>query len=413
MVLYGCTVASRQFVYRTAHHSPDHRSGSKAVQVSVIVPTFNEAPNIQELVDRIQQSLRGRQAEIVFVDDSTDDTADAIEKAALTAELPVRVIQRTQPVGGLSGAVLEGLKASTSEWCIVMDGDLQHPPEVIPALLTSGIEQDVDVVVASRHVDGGSSAGLSGRVRHLVSNSATILTRAMFPTRLRNCSDPMTGFFAVRRASIDLNSLRPRGFKILLEVLARNPLKVAEEPFVFGVRRAGESKADFRQGLRFLIQLATLRFGRLSGFAVIGALGALANLAIMAALQAFGVWYLLAAVIAAAITIVSNFLLQERFVFNDLRTEGRNVWMRFAQSLAFNGGETTLRTVVLWVLVESTPIPSVIAQGVLLAVGFVLRFVYHSRVVYRPKLTTSVSFDLENVPYSFQEQQAHDGSQPR
>lgn len=314
------------------------------MDVSVIVPTFNEAPNVRELVERIQTSLRGRLAEIVFVDDSNDDTPTVIEHVAAQAAIPVRLIRRNQPVGGLSGAVLAGLAASDSEWCIVMDGDLQHPPEAIPALLSSGVEQEADVVVASRHVQGGSSAGLAGRARQLVSSSATILTRAMFPTRLRNCTDPMTGFFAVRRSSIDLDKLRPRGFKILLEVLARNTLKVVEEPFVFGERQAGVSKADFRQGLRFLVQLATLRFGRLSGFALIGAIGAIANLAIMAALQAFGVWYLLAAIIAAGVTIVANFLLQERFVFADLRAEGRHVWTRFAQSLAFNGTETTLRT---------------------------------------------------------------------
>jgi dolichol-phosphate mannosyltransferase len=368
------------------------------MEVSVIVPTFNESLNVRELVDRIQAAVRGRQAEIVFVDDSNDDTPEVIEQVAARSEILVRLIRRDEPVGGLSGAVLAGLASSSSEWCIVMDGDLQHPPEVIPMLLNSGVEQDADVVVASRHVTGGSSAGLSGRARQLVSASATILTRAMFPTRLRNCTDPMTGFFAVRRSSINLDSLRPRGFKILLEILARNTVTVVEEPFVFGERKAGESKADFRQGLRFLVQLATLRLGRLSGFALIGAIGAVGNLAIMATLQASGVWYLLAAAVAAVVTIITNFLLQERFVFNDLREEGRHVWTRLAQSFAFNGTETTFRTFLLWLIVGATSLPSVPTQAALLTVGFVLRFVYHSRVVYRPQRTTFVGFDLEAAP---------------
>lgn len=238
------------------------------MEVSVIVPTFNEAPNVRELVKRIQIALRGRVAEIVFVDDSNDDTPTVIGQVAAEAEIPVRLIRRDHPVGGLSGAVLVGLAASTSDWCIVMDGDLQHPPEVIPVLLSSGIDQDADIAVASRHVNGGSSEGLSGWLRHLVSASATVLVRAMFPTRLRNCTDPMTGFFAIRRSAVDFDSLRPRGFKILLEILARNTITVIEEPFVIGHRHAGESKADIRQGLRFLTQLASLRFGRLSGFAL-------------------------------------------------------------------------------------------------------------------------------------------------
>jgi dolichol-phosphate mannosyltransferase len=354
------------------------------MDVSVIVPTLNEAANVPALVSRIQTSLAGWTAEIVFVDDSTDDTPHVIEQVASRAGIPVRLIRRPQPVGGLSGAVVAGLASSSSRWCVVMDGDLQHPPEVIPALLASGDQEHADVVVASRHVRGGSSAGLSGPTRQLVSESATLLTRALFPTRLRDCTDPMTGFFAVRRSSIDLDALQPRGFKILLEILARHDLNVVEEPFVFGERAAGQSKADARQGFRFLVQLVTLRFGRMPGFALIGALGAVANLAIMAALQAVGMWFLAAAIVAAAATIVGNFVLQERYVFRDLREHGRTVGVRFAHSFAFNGAESLLRAAVLWWVVVATALPSVPVQAALLGAGFFARFLYHAHVVYRP-----------------------------
>jgi dolichol-phosphate mannosyltransferase len=366
--------------------------------VTVIVPTFNESANVEPLVRRIEAAMVDRPVEILFIDDSTDDTAEVVLAVAKKSAIPVRVIHRAEPVGGLAGAVVAGLQAASTEWCVVMDGDLQHPPEMIPALLTAGTEQAADVVVASRYVKGGSSGGLGSGIRHLVSSTATVLTRAMFPRRLRNCTDPMTGFFALRTTSIELSELRPRGFKILLEILARNPLRVAEEPFIFGERVAGESKASLLEGFRFVAQLAALRFGRLSSFAVIGALGAVANIAIMAGLQAVGVWYLLAAVIAALVTIVANFLLQERFVFHDLRAEGRNVWLRFAQSMAFNLTETGLRTLLLWLIVESTVIPSLLVQAALIAIGFVLRFVYHSRIVYQPKRTTTLGFDLDAVP---------------
>jgi dolichol-phosphate mannosyltransferase len=368
------------------------------MDVSVIVPTFNEGPNVTELVDRIETALEGRTGEIVFVDDSTDNTPAIIRAVAAISRLPVRLLHRSVPTGGLSGAVLEGMASSTSDWVVVMDGDLQHPPEVIPALLASGDDQDADVVVASRHAIGGSTAGLSGGIRRLVSGTSNTVTRAMFPIKLRNVTDPMTGFFAIRRSTVDVSGLKPRGFKILLEILARNSVKVVEEPFVFGERMAGESKADFKQGIRFLTQLAALRFGRLSGFAVIGAFGAVANILIMAGLQAAGVWYLAAAVVAAVVTIVANFLLQEHFVFHDLRREGRNVWLRFGQSLAFNGTETVIRTAILWVIVERTTFPSVPVQAALLAIGFLLRFVYHSRIVYRPKRTTTIAYDLDAAP---------------
>jgi dolichol-phosphate mannosyltransferase len=366
--------------------------------LSVIVPTFNEALNISTLVERLESALKGLSVEIIFVDDSTDETPTVITAVAGTSSIPVTLLHRESPEGGLGGAVVAGLNAATNEWCVVMDGDLQHPPELIPALLASGAAQNADVVIASRYLKGGSSRGLNGGIRHLVSGATTVLTRAMFPRRLRDCTDPMTGFFAINTTSIDLESLRPRGFKILLEVLARNSLRVAEEPFVFAARHAGESKASLREGMRFLVQLAALRFGRLSAFAVIGALGAVANIAIMAVLQATGVWYLAAAGVAAMVTIIGNFLLQERFVFGDLRGHGRGAWARFVQSMTFNLSETAIRTALLWVIVESTVVPSLIVQAVLIAVGFTLRFIFHSRVVYRISRTTSMSYDLDGVP---------------
>ncbi|UZN05082.1 glycosyltransferase [Cellulomonas sp. S1-8] len=354
-------------------------------RVTVIVPTFNEAPNIAELVRRVGVATRGLRAELLFVDDSTDDTADVVREVARTAELPVRVLHRDEPVGGLGGAVLEGVRASTAPHFLVMDGDLQHPPELIPTLLARAQEPDVDVVVASRYVGDGSSAGLSGVVRQAVSSTSTAVTRAMFPVRLRDCSDPMTGFFAVRRGAVDLEALRPRGFKILLEILARHPMRVVEVPFVFGARYAGESKANLAQGIHFMWQLAGLRFGRMSRFAIIGGMGAVANIAIVALLTGLGAPWLLAAVVAAEATIVGNFLMMERFVFRDLRHEGKGVWARFGQSFTFNNVETLLRLPIMALLVESMHVAAVLATAITLLVAFVVRFTFHSRIVYRPR----------------------------
>ena len=403
----GRRIRSTRDVNYMRNSLPDGPGASREVGVasreaiesfSVIVPTFNEALNISTLVERLESALEGPSVEVIFVDDSTDETPTVIAAVAATSSIPVTLLHRESPEGGLGGAVVAGLNAAKNEWCVVMDGDLQHPPELVPALLASGAGQNADVVVASRYLKGGSSRGLNGGIRHLVSRASTVLTRAMFPRRLRDCTDPMTGFFAINTTSIDLQALRPRGFKILLEVLARNSLRVAEEPFVFGTRHAGESKASLREGMRFLLQLAALRFGRLSAFAVIGTSGAVANIAIMAVLQATGVWYLAAAGVAAVITIIGNFLLQERFVFGDLRGHGRSARARFAQSMTFNVSETAIRTALLWVIVESTVVPSLIVQAVLIAVGFTLRFIFHSRVVYRISRTTSMSYDLDGVP---------------
>lgn len=356
------------------------------LDVTVVVPTFNEAPNVAELVRRVAAATRELSAEIVFVDDSTDDTADVVRAVAPTAPLPVGVIHRDRPVGGLGGAVLEGVRASRAELVLVMDGDLQHPPELIPTMVARAQAPDVDVVVASRYIGDGSSEGLSGAVRRAVSSTSTAVTRAMFPVRLRDCSDPMTGFFVVRRSAVDVDALRPRGFKILLEILARHPMRVVEVPFVFGSRYAGESKANLAQGLHFLWQLAGLRFGRMSRFAIIGGVGALANIAIVWLLNSLlGMQWLVAAIIAAEVTIVGNFLLQERFVFRDLRHEGKSLRARFAQSFTFNNVETVVRMPVVALLVETMHLAAVLATAITLLVAFVVRFTFHSRIVYRPR----------------------------
>jgi dolichol-phosphate mannosyltransferase len=204
----------------------------------------------------------------------------------------------------------------------------------------------------------------------------------------------------LRRGAVDLDGLRPRGFKILLEILARQDLVVAEVPLVFDARHAGTSKADVKQGIALGRQLFDLKFGRVSGFAAIGALGAVANLLIMAGLQGVGVGYLAAAIVAAVVTIVGNFLLQERFIFNDLRAGARSVWRRWWHTFAFNGTETAIRTSVLWLIVENTTLNSVFVQAVLIVFGFTLRFLYQSRVVYKQKpadVTVEVIADRELV----------------
>ncbi|ARC56803.1 Undecaprenyl-phosphate mannosyltransferase [Frondihabitans sp. 762G35] len=355
------------------------------MDLSVVVPTFNEAPNIDELVTRIEKATVGLAVEILFVDDSTDDTPAVIERVSSEHEITVRLLHRDVPTGGLSGAVIEGLRQAQGEWAVTMDGDLQHRPETLPSVLAKGRATGADVVVASRHVDGGSSDGLSNGVRRAVSQASIRVTKALFPQRLKACTDPMSGFFAVRRGAVDLDGLRPRGFKILLEILARQDLAVEEVALVFDARHAGTSKADMKQGVALGRQLFDLKFGRISGFAAIGALGAVANLLIMAGLQGLGVGYLAAAIVAAVVTIVGNFLLQERFIFNDLRAGARSMWRRWWHTFAFNGTETAIRTSVLWIIVESTSLHSVFVQAVLIVFGFTLRFLYQSRVVYKQK----------------------------
>ena len=355
------------------------------MELTVIVPTFNEGPNVAELLRRLGASLDGRDFEVLFVDDSTDDTPDIIRVVSGTVDFPVRLIRRDAPVAGLGGAVLEGLRAADSRWCLVMDGDLQHPPEDIPRMLDRAAVGDVDIVVASRYVAGGTAGGLANATRTAVSRASTAITKSMFPRKLHGCTDPMTGFFLVDRDALDLDALRPRGFKILLEILARRQLRIGEVPFAFATRYAGESKATFTQGIRFLTQLAMLRFGRMSAFALVGGIGAIANLVIMWGLIRLGMDYIPAAIIASEVTIIGNFLLLEYLVFSDMRADSGSVWVRFAKSFTFNNIEALVRIPVLALLVQNAHIPSVLAAAITLVAAFVVRFVYHALWVYAPK----------------------------
>jgi hypothetical protein len=155
--------------------------------------------------------------------------------------------------------VQAGMVAVTAPWTVVMDGDLQHPPERVASLAAAAWD-GADLVVASRYRSNGCARGLSSRFRNIASGGATVAARLLFPRTLAGVTDPMSGFFAFRTAAVDPATLRPRGFKILLEVLARTPhLLVTEVPFEFAERYAGQSKASWREAARYLRQLVGLR----------------------------------------------------------------------------------------------------------------------------------------------------------
>jgi dolichol-phosphate mannosyltransferase len=372
------------------------------MSITIVVPTYNEAGNVRELVRRVEAATENLGAELIFVDDSSDNTPEVISEVAAESGMPIRLLHREDPQGGLGGAVVEGIQAALHDWVLVMDGDLQHPPEMIPTLAETARRGDAALVVASRYIKHGDAGGLSSFARRLVSGGSTLLTRAMFPSRLRDCTDPMTGFFMVRRSGISMDSLEPRGFKILLEIIARQPkrVKIVEEPFVFGERHAGDSKASFTQGFRFLHQLIALKFGRMGPFALIGILGAIANVAIVALLTAFGLGYITAAIIAAEVTIISNFYLQERFVFRDLALSAGTARSRFFKSFIFNNVEAALRLPLLFVLVDIWAIASVPATALTLLVAFVGRFIFHSRIIYAPKSSKSARIErvVDSLP---------------
>jgi len=234
-------------------------------ELAVLVPTRNEAPNIEELLRRVSAAVAGIPAEIIFVDDSDDDTPVVIDALAGRQDgCRVSLIHRQGPqrTGGLGGAVVAGLRAVRAPWACVLDADLQHPPEVIPDLLAAAERDRADLVIASRYCGQGRADGL-GPVRARISTACGSAARLLFPLRLDGVTDPMSGFFLVRRSAVDLDALRPRGFKILLELLVRSRgLRITEVGYAFAGRSAGESKGSLREGLTYAASLGVLRLGR-------------------------------------------------------------------------------------------------------------------------------------------------------
>ncbi|MFG3495174.1 glycosyltransferase [Streptomyces sp. NPDC047928] len=361
--------------------------------VTVVVPTFNEAGNVRELLGRLAASTVGHLPyEVVFVDDSTDDTPDIVREAAPDFPFPVTLIHRDEPVGGLGGAVVEGLRAAAADWVVVMDGDLQHPPELIPELIARGEGTGADLVVASRYARGGSRAGLAGGYRVLVSRVSTLLTKALFPRRLGGVSDPMSGFFAVRRAAVEADGLRPLGYKILLELAVRRRPEsitgVAEVPFAFQERFTGLSKSSPREGLRFLQHLAGLRTGsamsRMVVFGLIGLTGFLPNLAALYLLTGAGLHYLPAEIIANQFGVTWNLLLTEALLFH--RERGHRHWAdRWTRFALLANADLLLRIPLIALLVAYLGMTAVPATALALVATFVLRFAATQALIYVPR----------------------------
>ncbi len=376
------------------------------VDISVVVPTRNERNNIRPLIDRLSAVLAHRNAEVIFVDDSTDDTPEVVAEVAKTASLPVLVMHRGpgERVGGLSGAVIAGLRLAEGRISVVMDGDLQHPPESIPEIIAPIERGEVNLVVGSRYRQNGGLDGLSNRARVGFSWLATRLTKCVFPRRLQQVTDPMSGFYAVRSSAIDLDSLKPLGFKIMLETIARSELSVAEVGFRFAPRMSGSSKANLGEGIRFVGHLTRLRAEtiltarqrRATGFATVGASGLVVNtIAFWLILHFTHMPYLLAAALATQVSTTWNFAGMEIFVFSDRRSGG--FWPRYLKFCLLNNTVMLARLPVLAFLVSVLHCPKTLANIATLLLVFVVRFGISDRYIYEEEEHPDDALVAENA----------------
>lgn len=232
---------------------------------SVVVPTYNERAVVPETLRRVDDTLAAtdREYELVVVDDdSPDDTVEAVRDASET--VPVRALRR-RGKRGLATAVVDGVERARHEVIVVMDADLQHPPERVPDLLAA-VDDGAEVAVGSRYVRGGS-AGELPPARRVISRAAAMLAQATVPhPSVRGLSDPMSGFFAFERQLVEDCDLRPVGYKILLEVLVRgNPSTVVEVGYTFDERAGSETSFRLATVGNYLRHLARLRRAAVEG----------------------------------------------------------------------------------------------------------------------------------------------------
>ena len=226
---------------------------------SLVVPTFNERPNIRPLLERIEAVLKQDSIdfEIILVDDNSPDESWKLAQEIAKEDSHLRVIRR-EGARGLATAVVAGWKAAKGEILGVIDADLQHPPEILPNLLKPILRGFADISVASRHASGGG-VGEWNLLRRFVSRGAAAIVFLMLPRTLRLLRDPMSGFFLIKRSVIDSARLKPKGYKILLEVLAKgNYRRIVEVPYVFEERKDGKSKLGPKQYLEFLMHVGML-----------------------------------------------------------------------------------------------------------------------------------------------------------
>jgi dolichol-phosphate mannosyltransferase len=298
-----------------------------AVDLSVIIPTFNERGNVQAVVKQLDRALSGIRWEAIFVDDnSPDGTAAAIKEIAVR-DPRIRCLRRVSR-RGLAGACIEGILFSASPFVAVMDADLQHDQTLLVRMFDTLRAGSADLVIGSRYAAGGGAGGL-GKGRDAISRFATILAQRISRVSL---TDPMSGFFMMRRDCFEpiADNLATQGFKILLDIVvtARGRLRIVELPYVFAARTHGESKLDGQVVMDFIGLLLAKATGgavtpRFLTFALVGIIGLCVHLLVLrSAMLTLGIEFISAQAIATLIAMTTNFFLNNALTYRDRKLKG-------------------------------------------------------------------------------------------
>jgi dolichol-phosphate mannosyltransferase len=327
------------------------------ILLSLIIPTFNEGGNVacfvQRVTDLLNRYIPGNY-ELIIVDDNSPDGTWKIAQD-LTIDYPqLKVMRRTQE-RGLSSAVVRGWQCARGAVLGVMDGDLQHPPEALIQLLKQ-VQHGADLAVASRHVKGGGVSDWS-LMRRILSRGAQLIGLLILPNVVGRTSDPMSGYFVVRRRALAEEYLSPTGYKILLEVLGRGNVKrVAEVGYVFQERQDGESKVTWKQYVEYIVHLLRLRanhqstpptlhprnrraVNRFLRFILVGLSGVFVDMTVFYLLSdpsTLGWGITRSKMMAAEVAIFNNFIWNDRWTFGDVSSYQQGWKKRLKRFLKFN-----------------------------------------------------------------------------
>ncbi len=326
------------------------------ILLSLVIPTYKERDNIENVVNiltrLLDQAIPGNYELIVVDDDSPDRTWEVAQ--SLIPDYPQLRVMRRQEELGLSSAVIRGWQAATGRVLGVIDGDLQHPPEVLTQLLEK-IEQGADLALASRHVDGGGVSSWSV-IRRFLSRGAQVLGLVILPGVLGRVTDPMSGYFMIRRSAIANATLNPVGYKILLEVIGRGKVgEIAEAGYVFRERTEGESKVTWKQYVEYIqhlirLRISTGRIGKISKkvnfpvqrflrFGLVGLSGVFVDMLILYLLSdptTLALPLTRSKIIAGEIAIFNNFLWNDAWTFADVSMQQQGWKPRLKRFLKFN-----------------------------------------------------------------------------
>ena len=378
---------------------------SHLITFSLIIPTYNESKNLVNLVAILTQLLDRdfeNKYELIVVDDDSPDLTWQVG-LDLMANYPQLRVMRRQGEKGLSTAVIRGWQAAQGEILGVIDGDLQHPPETLLKMLDE-MQKGADLAVASRHVEGGGVSDW-GFIRRFLSRGAQMLGLLILPNVIGRVSDPMSGYFMVRRSAIANALMNPMGYKILIEVLGRgNIVTVAEVGYVFQERQEGESKVTWRQYVDYILHLLRLRSrGRITKlreklrvpvkrflkFGLVGFSGVFVDMTIFYLLSdnaSLGWGLTRSKMIAAEVAVLNNFLWNDLWTFRDLAKQQIGWKKRIKRFVKFNliclvG--IGLNLIILNILVNYFGVNKYLANLIAIAIVTIWNFWFNLKLSWR------------------------------